>query len=125
VSSWLGDAVGEADLLARLPGLAPALASLRHDAAADCPGRTAEIIATRARQLVTGEGSMDGFGTMSELELVVVELTEQFLLDVHGITDDLVARLGTHVTPAEQIAIMFQLAFADGFTKFRHAFGVT
>ncbi len=124
MSSWLGGAVSEGELLSRLPVLSGPLASLRADAAAACPGRTAPIIAARVQQLVTGEGSLDAFGELDEAEQVVVELAEQFLLDVHGISDALVARLGLHYTPAEQIALMFQLAFADGFTKFRQVFEV-
>jgi hypothetical protein len=124
MTSWLAAAGAEADLIARLPVLAPKLTALRADAAAECPGRTAAIIQARAGQLVTGAGSMDDFGALDAGEQTVVALTEQFLLDVHGIDDALVARLGEHYTPAEQIAIFFQLAFADGFTKFRRIFGV-
>lgn len=124
MSSWLASAGDEAALLDRLPVLAPKLAALRGDAAAECPGRTADLIQTRATQLITGAGDLDAFGELDAGEQTVVALTEQFLIDAHGIDDDLVARLGEHYTPAEQIAIMFQLAFADGFTKFRRIFGV-
>lgn len=124
MTSWLASATDEAELLARLPVLAPKLAALRADAAAECPGRTAAIILARATQLVTGSGSMADLGALDDGEQLVVALTEQFLLDVHGVDDALVARLGDHYTPSEQIAIMFQLAFADGFTKFRRIFGV-
>jgi alkylhydroperoxidase family enzyme len=124
MTSWLAQAGDEAALIDRLPVLAPKLASLRADAAAECPGRTAALIQARATQLIAGTGDLDGFGALDAGELTVVALTEQFLIDAHGIDDALVARLGEHYTPAEQIAIMFQLAFADGFTKFRRIFGV-
>lgn len=124
MSSWLASAGDEAALLDRLPVLAPKLAALRGDAAAECPGRTAQLIQTRATQLITGTGDLAAFGELDAGEQTVVALTEQFLIDAHGIDDDLVARLGEHYTPAEQIAIMFQLAFADGFTRFRRIFGV-
>jgi benzoate membrane transport protein len=53
---------------------------------------------------------------------LVVAIAEQFLLDAHGIDDSMVAALGAHFTPAEQVAIMFHLALADGFTKFDRIF---
>ena len=34
-------------------------------------------------------------------------------------TTQSMARLGEHYSPAEVVAIMFRLAFADGFTKLR------
>ena len=73
---------------------------------------------------ISGTGSIDDAGPLDAAEQAVVALTEQFLIDAHGIDDALVARLAEHYTPAELIAIMFQLAFADGFTKFRRVFGV-
>ncbi|MFN8020792.1 MAG: hypothetical protein U0Q03_04615 [Acidimicrobiales bacterium] len=124
MTSWLGGAATEDELLSRLPVLSGPLAALRADAAAACPGRTADLIAARTQQIVTGTGSLDGFGPLDAAEQAVIDVAEQFLLDVHGISDELMARLGEHFAPAEQIALMFQLAFADGFTKFRHVFEV-
>jgi hypothetical protein len=125
VTSWLGAAASEDELLARLPGLSPQLSSLRDDVARECPGRTAAIIAARAQQIITGTGSLDRFGALDAAEQAVVDLAEQFLVDVHGIGDALMARLGQHYSPGEQIAIMFQLALADGFTRFGRVFEVS
>jgi hypothetical protein len=124
MSSWLDGAVSEDELLARLPVLQPKLAALRADAAAQCPGRTAALIRARAEQMITGAGSIDDVGPLDAGEQTVVALTEQFLLDAHGIDDALVARLAEFYAPDEVIAIMFQLAFSDGFTKFRRVFGL-
>lgn len=124
MTGWLASAEREADLLALLPGLAPLLATHRADTASACPGRTADLILARAGQLIAGSGSLDQFGDLDAGEETVVAITEQFLIDVHGIDDALVARLGDHFGPAEQIAIMFQVAYADGFTMFRRIFGV-
>jgi hypothetical protein len=111
------------EVLANRPSLATMVDDLRERADAGAPGRTAALVTERVRQLVTGRGSMDSFGTLEPAEQSVLEVTEQFLADAHGIDDSLMARLGEHYTPSEQVAIMFHLALADGFTKFQHVFG--
>jgi hypothetical protein len=100
-------------------GLADQLAQLRSDTADECPGRTAALIDARIGQLIIGSGSLHGFAPLGVAEETVVAIAEQFALDVHGIDDALMARLGEHFTSAEQVAIMFHMAFADGFTKLR------
>lgn len=119
MSSWLGGHADEASLLAVRTGLADQLADLRGDVARECPGRTAALIERRIAQIVAGVGNIDEFVPLDAAESVVVAVAEQFALDVHGIDDSLVARLGQHYTPAEQVAIMFRMAFAEGFTKLR------
>jgi alkylhydroperoxidase family enzyme len=97
------------------------LAALRRDAAAAAPGRTAALITARTRQMVHGGAMVDesgsAFGELSEAERAVVAVAEQFVLDAHGIDDDLFAQLGRHYTAAEQVGLLFHLALADGFTK--------
>lgn len=124
MTSWLGGHDDEATLLAVRTGLADQLAQLRGDTAQECPGRSAALIEARIGQMITGEGSMATFGPLDAAEETVVAVAEQFALDVHGIDDALMARLGEHYTPAEQIAIMFRMAFADGFTKLRRVLDV-
>jgi hypothetical protein len=124
MTSWLGGHDDEATLLAVRTGLADQLAQLRGDTAQECPGRTAALVEARIGQMITGEGSMAGFGPLDDAEETVVAVAEQFALDVHGIDDALMARLGEHYTPAEQVAIMFRMAFADGFTKLRRVLDV-
>lgn len=124
MTSWLGGHDDEATLLAVRTGLADQLAQLRGDTAQECPGRTAALVEARIGQMITGDGSMAGFGPLDDAEETVVAVAEQFALDVHGIDDALMARLGEHYTPAEQVAIMFRMAFADGFTKLRRVLDV-
>jgi len=124
MTSWLGGHDDEATLLAVRTGLADQLAQLRGDTAQECPGRSAALIEARIGQMITGEGSMASFGPLDAAEETVVAVAEQFALDVHGIDDALMARLGEHYTPAEQVAIMFRMAFADGFTKLRRVLDV-
>ena len=119
MTSWLGGHASEADLLAVRTGLAEPLAQLRDRAGRECPGRTAAIIEVRMAQMIAGEGDLVRFGVLDDGEQTVLALAEQFLLDAHGVDGSLMTRLGRHYSPAEQIAIMFQLAFTDGFTKLR------
>ncbi len=91
---------------------------LRRDAANRTPGRLAELIDARVAQLVGTAAAGDRLpDDLSPGEQTVIDLVEQFLVDVHGITDTQFARLGDHYTNAEQVAVMFHLALADGFTK--------
>jgi hypothetical protein len=122
--SWLRDRASALQLLATRPDLARQLRVLRDDASNGAPGRTAGLITARAQQIVTGSGSLGSFGALTDAEQVVVDVTEQFLIDAHGIDDSLIARLSGHYNPAEQVAIMFHLALADGFTKFNRVFDV-
>jgi hypothetical protein len=121
--TWWTTKVRTSELLANRPQLAEMVRDLRGKADAGAPGRTAALVSERVRQMVTGRGSMESFGRLDPAEQAVVDVTEQFLIDAHGVDDSLMARLGEHYTPAEQVAIMFHLALADGFTKFQHVFG--
>jgi hypothetical protein len=123
--TWLsiGSAAGDtADLLALRANLGPRAQSLCAEAAQAAPGRAAALVSARVDQMVWGHGSLAGFGALSPAEQVVVALTEQFLLDAHGIDDSLMREFGTHYDHAEQMAILFHLALADGFTKFARVF---
>ncbi len=124
MSSWLGGHADEASLLAVRTGLSDQLALLRSDAAKECPGRTAALIEARIGQIITGIGDLDQFAPLDAAESAVVAVAEQFALDAHGIDEQLIARLGHHYTPTEQVAIMFRMAFADGFTKLRRVLDV-
>jgi hypothetical protein len=123
--SWLDDAPdGLSDDLLSAAGaeLAGQIEAMRREAALATPGRTGELISLRAQQMVTGVGSSNDLGPLTDAEQLVVAIAEQFLLDAHGIDDGMVAALGQYFTPAEQVAIMFHLALADGFTKFDRIF---
>ncbi|CAB4559776.1 MAG: hypothetical protein F2534_08675 [Actinobacteria bacterium] len=124
MTGWPGGHASEASLLAVRSGLAEPLADLRAQTRHECPGRTAAIIDARIGQMITGQGGLEPFGELTDAEQAVVAVAEQFLLDAHGVDDALMARLTASYTPAETIAIMFQLAFADGFTKLRRVMGL-
>lgn len=104
-------------MLANTPLLEQANA-LRRDAAESVPGRVAVLIETRVAQLVGNPSPPAGIpDDLSPAELLVLDVVEQFLIDVHGITDERFARLTDYYTPDEQVSIMFHLALVDGFAK--------
>lgn len=119
--SWLAGRPDDAVMSARAD-LADRIDDMRREAAIATPGRTGELVSRRAQQMITGVGSSSDLEPLTDGERVVVALAEQFLLDAHGIDDGMVAALAGHYTPAEQVAIMFHLALADGFTKFDRIF---
>jgi alkylhydroperoxidase family enzyme len=91
---------------------------LRSDTVDRVPGRVADLIEIRIEQLLD-VGARTLPDDLTDAERVVIDVTEQFIVDVHGITDDDFAALGRHYTNEEQVAIMFHLALVDGFTKLR------
>ena len=121
--TWLSASTYRDLLRARSP-LGGQADALRAEAAAGTPGRTASIINARVDQLMSGEGSLASFGALSPAEQAVVDVTDQFLLDAHSISDSMVASLGEHYSSTEQVSLLFHLAMADGFTKFARVFGV-
>ena len=90
---------------------------LRADTVERVPGRLAPLIETRIRQLLGADGAGELPGDLDRAERLVVDVTEQFIVDVHGLTDEQIAALSEHYAHAEQVAIMFHLALVDGFTK--------
>ncbi len=123
--TWLAGA-GDVEALLRVRGgLGEQVEALRTGAAAAAPGRTAELIAARAAQMISGVGSLEPFGALSAAEQLVVEITDRFLFDAHAIDDSLFAGLGEHYTPAEQVGLLFHLALADGFTRMSRVFDAT
>jgi alkylhydroperoxidase family enzyme len=119
MTGWLGGYADEASLVSVRAGLAEQLAQLRTGVADACPGRTAHLIEARIEQMITGRGTFEAFGPLDEGEQAVVAVAEQFLLDAHGVDDASMQRLGEHFSHAEIVAIMFRMAFADGFGKLR------
>lgn len=122
--SWLAGRSSLSDVLRLRAPLGQQVDELRADAAATAPGRTAALISARVNQLVAGTGSIEPFGALTPAEQAVVDVTDQFLLDAHGIDDAMMGALAAHYTPSEQVGLLFHLALADGFTKFTKVFGL-
>jgi hypothetical protein len=102
---------------------------LRTTASGSCPGRTAELIAVRVVQLVRGRSlqvgptgpeqirqwaTADGF---TEAEKTLMSLVEQFVIDVHGVSDEQFEVLRQHYCDREIMALLYHAALCDGFAK--------
>jgi len=60
----------------------------------------------------------------SPAERACLAFTEKFVLDPHAVTDDDVAAITTHLSPAEVVALTEAVALFDGFTRFELMLGV-
>jgi len=101
---------------------------LRRAAAEACPGRCAELISARVAQLL-GTADVDeleqarairnwhGDASFDEAERTLLEIVEQFIIDVHGVSDEQFERLRLHHSDKELMALLYHLALEDGFTK--------
>jgi hypothetical protein len=126
--SWIrgGEACG--DVVSLQPHLNPFITHLKGQASALSPGRTAELISTRIAQLLDVAGGETSLGEavrnwyssdeLTAAEKVVLDIAEQFVIDVHGVTDEGFARLRDHYDTPDILAMLFQMALCDGFTKF-------
>ena len=88
------------------------------------PG-VAAAVERRNRELV-GVPVRDGVAepvVADDALAVVLDVAEQFVLDVHGITDERFARLSDHFDHAQVVALMFHMALVDGFAKLEQASG--
>ncbi len=54
---------------------------------------------------------------LTDAERMVLDVAEQFVVDVHGLTDESFSRLRMHFGDDDIVAIMFHLACLDGFGK--------
>lgn len=60
----------------------------------------------------------------TDAERTCLGYAEQFVLDVHGITDPQAAEVTAHLTPAGLVALTEALALFEGFARFRLILGV-
>ena len=58
-------------------------------------------------------------------ERACLAYTEQFVLDVHGITDEHHSAIAAHLSAAEQVAFTTALGLFDGLARMRVALGAT
>lgn len=114
--AWYGD-VAASDVVSLQTHLSPHVEALRSKAKAACPGRTAELIATCTRGLLGLTAERIDAATLSPAERLVVDLAEQFVLDVHSVTDEQFAALRGHYDTPEILAMLFEMALNDGFNK--------
>lgn len=95
--------------------LHPYLTSLGDKVETVCPGRTAEVISNAIR------GALglprNEVADLSAAESVVHMIAEQFVIDVHGVTDQQFAALKQHYDEPQIVAMLFRMALADGLGK--------
>jgi len=95
--------------------LQPKLAVLEQRVADACPGRTGAIIDGAIRGVLGLPH--DRVSELDVAESVVHDIAEQFVLDVHGVTDPQFARLKDHFAEPDIVAMLFRMALADGLGK--------
>ena len=98
------------------PSLAERVDDLSRNAALAAPGRTAELARVRVQHLL-GVGQETLPSDITDAETAALAVVEQFIIDVHGLSDATFAELSNHYTPAEQMGLLFHLALLDGFTR--------
>lgn len=76
-----------------------------------------ELCAARIEQMVGG-GALAA-SPQDDRERIVLAFTEQYVLDAHGVTDDLCAELNTHLSPPELAALTTAIATFEALARSR------
>lgn len=124
MNGWWAHAAATRDVMELRPELARLVHELRRDTEARVPGRLHQVLRARVHQLLGVPGGAAVPEDLTHAEQVALAVAEQFVLDVHGLSDAEFARLGEHFTPAEQLAILIDLALLDGFARLDRVAGV-
>lgn len=95
--------------------LYPYLTSLGDKVVAACPGRTAEVIADAIRGAL-GLPRPE-ISDLTAAESVVHMIAEQFVIDVHGVSDEQFSTLKNHYDEPQIVAMLFRMALTDGLGK--------
>lgn len=114
-TSWITD-IATSEVASLQPHLCPYLTTLVTDVDSKCPGRTAAIIDATIRTTLRLENP-NVAGDFSQAEREVASIAEQFVIDVHGVTDEQFARLKAHFQEPEIVAMLFRMALSDGLAK--------
>lgn len=114
--AWFGNVPG-AEAVRLQKHLSPYVESLRSKAVAACPGRTADLIRCCTRSLLGLPGETLDYASLEPAERLVVDIAEQFVLDVHSVTDEQFAALREHYETPDILAMLFEMALNDGFNK--------
>ncbi len=78
-----------------------------------------ELCAARIEQIIGGEPS--AASPQDDRESVVLAFTEQYVLDAHGVTDELCAELNAHLSPPELAALTTAIATFEALARSRAA----
>lgn len=126
-NSWVDGAWNASNIASAQTYLAPFIDELRGQAAHTSPGRTASLIELQVSQLLGLEREESALGEkmkswysspeFSEGEKAILEITEQFVLDVHSVTDEQFEKLRKYFSTPDILAMLFHVALCDGFGK--------
>ena len=78
-----------------------------------------ELCAARVERMIGGEASARV--PLDDREKVVLAFTEQYVLDAHGVTDELCAELNTYLSPPELAALTTAIATFEALARSRAA----
>ena len=78
-----------------------------------------ELCAARIDQMIGG-GALAA-SPQDDRERIVLAFTEQYVLDAHGVTDELCAELNTHLSPPELAALTTAIATFEALARSRVA----
>lgn len=95
--------------------LHPYLTSLGGKVESACPGRTAEVISDAIRGALGLPRT--AITDLTPAESTVHMIAEQFVIDVHGVTDAQFVALKDHYDEPQIVAMLFRMALADGLGK--------
>ena len=76
-----------------------------------------ELCGARIEQMIEGE-ALVAF-PQDDRERVVLAFTEQYVLDAHGVTDELCAELNVHLSPPELAALTTAIATFEALARSR------
>lgn len=80
-----------------------------------------EMCAVRIGQMVGVEEKASTRAPMDGREQVVLAFTEQYVLDAHGVTDELCAEMNAHLSPPELAALTTAIATFEALARSRAA----
>ena len=78
-----------------------------------------DLCATRIEQMVGGEASASARPPKDDREKVVLAFTEQYVLDAHGVTDELCAEMNAYLSPSELAALTTAIATFEALARSR------
>ena len=116
-NSWVSGAWNASDIASAQTHLAPFIDKLRGQASSTAPGRTASLIELQVAQLLGLERAESALSEklknwysspeFTDGEKAILEITEQFVLDVHSVTDEQFEKLRKYFSTPDILAMLF------------------
>ena len=106
-NSWVSGAWNASDIASAQTHLAPFIDELRGQASLE---RAESALSEKLKNWYSSPEFTDG-------EKAILEITEQFVLDVHSVTDEQFEKLRKYFSTPDILAMLFHVALCDGFGK--------